>query len=561
MIDKEKFIQLSRNVHGDKYDYSKVEYNKVVDKVCIVCPIHGEFWQSARQHYKGQGCPKCGIESRSEKKSDTVESLKEKFIKKFGDKYDLSLITTYTDSKTKVPLICHEKNEDGTEHGVFYIAPNYLLLGQGCPVCGNLKKGQDRKLSQEDVEKRIKELFPNYDVSKLEYKGTQTKVTVGCPKHGYFKITPDSLFNGCGCSKCGNERAAIKQTKTTEEFITEAKAKHKDYYSYEKTVYVNHNTPVTITCPVHGDFQQKPFDHLSGCGCRLCRATVSNLEIEIYDFIKSIYHGKIIKNCRSLIKGRELDIVIPDKKLAIEFDGLFWHCEKNIKDRNYHLDKTKKCAGAGYQLIHIFEDEWVYKKDICKSRIRNLLGVNKEKHYARKCTVRQLTKEESTSFFKQNHIQGNVGGTVCLGLFDGDRLVSAMSFSELRKNLGCEKQENTFELLRFANKLNTSVCGGASKLFKYFIETYKPEKVISYADKRWSIGKLYETLGFHLSHESRPSYFYVFGDTRKNRFGYRKDVLIKKYGCKPEETEHEFCLSKKWYRIYDCGTMVYIWAK
>ena len=124
-----------------------------------------------------------------------------------------------------------------------------------------------------------------------------------------------------------------------------------------------------------------------------------------------------------------------------------------------------------------------------------------------------------------------------------------------------KKQEGVYELLRFANKLNCSVCGSASKMLKYFIKTYNPNKIISYADRRWSNGKIYETMGFKLSHESRPSYFYVFGDTRKNRFGFRKDVLIKKYGCKPEQTEHEFCLSKKWYRIYDCGAKVYIWTR
>jgi very-short-patch-repair endonuclease len=495
MITKENFIKKSNQIHGFKYDYSKVNYNKVTDKVCIICPEHGEFWQEARQHYKGQGCPKCSIEKRSRNKRGDTES----FIKK------------------------------------------------------------------------AKEIYGNkYEYSKVEYVNSQKNIIIICPEHGEFQKRPDTFLQGHGCPKCGRKTIGDKLSLTKEQFIEKSKEIHGDKYDYSKANYINQKTKVCIICPEHGEFWQNPYTHYNGNGCPKCGvikrlkttedADSSSYKEEIYDFIKKITTATIIRNDNKTTE-QTLDFVMPEKKLAIEFDGLFWHCEKIIKDKNYHLKKTENCAKAGYQLIHIFEDEWVYKKDICKSRIMNLLGVNEEKHYARKCVIRELTKEESSAFFKQNHIQGNVGGSVCLGLFDNNELVSAMSFSELRKNLGSEKQKNTYELLRFANKLNASVCGGASKLFKHFVKTYNPQKVISYADRRWSVGKLYETLGFQLSHISRPSYFYVFEDTRKNRFGYRKDVLIKKYGCKPEQTEHEFCLSKKWYRIYDCGTMVYTWRK
>ena len=134
-----------------------------------------------------------------------------------------------------------------------------------------------------------------------------------------------------------------------------------------------------------------------------------------------------------------------------------------------------------------------------------------------------------------------------------------MSFGNLRKNLGQkETNDNHYELLRFCNFINYRVVGGASKLLKYFERIYKPEKLISYADRRWSNGNLYKQIGFTESHKSKPNYFYVEGNKRHNRFGYRKDILISKYGCKPEMTEKEFCrnilgLS----RIYDCGNLVY----
>ncbi len=132
-----------------------------------------------------------------------------------------------------------------------------------------------------------------------------------------------------------------------------------------------------------------------------------------------------------------------------------------------------------------------------------------------------------------------------------------MNFGNLRKNLGSSSNENEYELLRFCNKLNTTVIGSASKLFQHFIKNVKYSKIISYADIRWSKGKLYETLGFEYLRDSEVNYFYVIGQTRKNRFNFRKDILISKYGCSPEDTEHNFCFNQGWYRIYDCGTKVY----
>ena len=167
-------------------------------------------------------------------------------------------------------------------------------------------------------------------------------------------------------------------------------------------------------------------------------------------------------------------------------------------------------------------------------------------------------------FLNNNHIQGFTGSQYYFGLYihkelEPDELVSLMSFGSLRKNLGNNSStENSFELVRFCNKLNTNVIGGASKLFKHFVKHYKPENIISYADKRWSQGKLYETLGFNLSHESKPNYFYVNGQKRENRFNYRKDILVSKYGCSIDDTEKNFTKETlKLKRIYDCGTKVY----
>ena len=131
----------------------------------------------------------------------------------------------------------------------------------------------------------------------------------------------------------------------------------------------------------------------------------------------------------------------------------------------------------------------------------------------------------------------------------------------IKKCVHRKNKDEEYEMLRFCNKLNTNVVGGASKLFKYFIEQYLPKSVVSYADKRWSNGNLYKQLGFELYNESKPSYYYVIGKKRINRYNLRKDVLVKKYGCPQDVSEHQFCLQQKWYRIYDCGCYCFKFEK
>ena len=556
MINKEEFIKRAREIHGDKYDYSKVNYTKVTDKVCIICPEHGEFWQEARQHYRGQGCPKCGINNRTEKKKDTKESFIKKAEEIYGNKYDYSKVN-YKNSLTKVSIIC-------PEHGEFSKRPDGFLNGQGCPICGRLKGFQSIRLTTEEFIKRAKEIHGNkYDYSKVKYNSQKDKVCIICPEHGEFWQNPYTHYNGQGCPKCGIIKRSKTQSKSTEKFIKQAIEVHGNKYDYSKTNYINSHHLVSIICPEHGEFWQNPTYHLSGCGCQKCGMITSHYEDSLFDYIKSIYKGKIIRDNRTILSNlkQSLDIYIPDLKIAFEFDGLYWHNELNKPDKNYHLKKTEECLKKGIQLIHIFEDEWLYKQDIVKSRIKNLLGLITDKIYARKCIIKEITNKESKTFCENNHIQGGINSKYSFGLFFNNELVSVMTFGNKRKNLGSKSITDNYELLRFCNKLNTNVIGGASKLLKYFIKTYNPQEIISYADRKWSIGKLYETLNFKFSHKSQPNYFYVFGDKKKNRFNFRKNILIEKYNCPKNMTEHEFCLSQKWYRIYDCGTLVYVWKQ
>lgn len=283
----------------------------------------------------------------------------------------------------------------------------------------------------------------------------------------------------------------------------------------------------------------------------------SNREIEIYDFIKDNYDGQIFTNLKNII-SKELDIYIPDLKLAFEFNGLFWHSEL-FKSKLYHLEKTKECLDKGIELIHIWEDDWDLKKDIVKSIIMNKLGKTPNKIWARKCEIIELEDNKLVKeFLEKNHIQGFIGSKIKLGLFFEGDLISLMTFGKIRRSLGNKRSKNdTYEMLRFCNKLNTNVVGGASRLFKYLNTNYNFDEVISYSDSSRSQGNLYKKIGFSLLSETVPNYYWVVDGVKKHRFNFRKDKLIKE-GANPNKTEVEIMLEREYYRIFDCGSRKWI---
>jgi very-short-patch-repair endonuclease len=285
--------------------------------------------------------------------------------------------------------------------------------------------------------------------------------------------------------------------------------------------------------------------------------TVSSYEKELCDLLKNC--GLTFEtNKRGFIDNYELDVYIPSHNLAIEINGLYWHSEL-YKDKNYHLNKTIECNKKGVKLLHIFEDEWLFKKDIVLSIIYNHLNISKHKIYGRNCEIKEINTENVKKFLEKNHIQGYIPSKIKLGLYNKKELVSIMTFGSLRKSLGSKHKEGDYEMLRFCNNLNTNVVGGASKLFKYFIKNNHPNNVMSYSDKRYFTGSLYEKLGFTKKHETNPNYWYFKNYIRYHRFKYRKDVLIKE-GYDKDKTEHKIMLDRNMYRIYDCGNTFWLFS-
>ena len=265
-----------------------------------------------------------------------------------------------------------------------------------------------------------------------------------------------------------------------------------------------------------------------------------------------------ITNDRSILGGKELDIYIPNKRIAIECNGVFWH-DSEHKSNNYHYNKFNDCVKNNIQLLTIWEDQVWNKPDIVKSIILSKLGIHENKIYGRKCIIRELDNKTCQDFLECNHIQGKTVGGIRIGLYYEDELVSVMVFGHTRKGIG---NENGIELIRFCNKLNTQVIGGASKLFKYYLKNYNPNSIISFSSNDISLGELYKTLGFEKVSVLKSSYWYIDPKTlcRYHRTNFTKSRLVK-MGYSTELSEYQIMKERGFLKIYDSGQQKWVYEK
>lgn len=328
--------------------------------------------------------------------------------------------------------------------------------------------------------------------------------------------------------------------------------------SPKQELFANPNKEIKFKCITCGTVDNVPSETVkwrirnTGTPCICCSGiNMGSLkQREVYEYIKSL-NVNVVANYK-LNNNKEIDIFCPEHKIGFEFDGLFWHNDLRVP-KSYHLDKTVKAAEQNIVLIHIFEDEWDYKKEIVKSRIKNLLGVTGNKIFAKNCTIKPLNKSEEIHFLETNHIQGFARSSISYGLYHHNELVSVMTFSKPSKAKGQKMITGHWELLRFCSILDTTVVGGASKLLKYFVKTHSPIQVLSFADRRWSTGNLYKNLGFQEKPSTALNYWYIKGDKRYHRFGLRKNK-----NDNQSLTEYENRLSQGYLRIWDCGSSKWI---
>ena len=390
----EDFIKRSKKLHGDKYDYCKVNYVNNNTKVILICSKHGEFSIKPKNHYRNKcSCPKC-----IKRSSFNTELLVDRFRDKYGDSFDYSKVN-YINNKTKVTITCQK-------HGDFDIS-HLSFLKSGCPSCNKIDTedfikrgkeihGDDFTYEKTIYENREKELIvtcknghdinvkPNnfYKTKKPCYvchipnrlktiewyvnefnKNHNNKYTypnisndikytsnniidIECPVHGLFKQRISNHLKNRGCHRCWIESSSL----TNEEFIKEAIEIHGNKYDYSKTNYINAKTKVTITCPIHGDFIQCPRGHRLGAGCKSCYNGTSRGEKEISDFLTKHSINNIpqysFDDCRNIVK-LIFDFYLPDYNLLIEYNGI-----------------------QHYEIVDFFGGEERFKKRIVRDKIK-----------------------------------------------------------------------------------------------------------------------------------------------------------------------------------------------
>lgn len=417
----------------------------------------------------------------------------------------------------------------------------------------------------------VKDLIHSRNCTLLstEYVDSHTKLDIKCKcGNTYQQSLSDfrSIYrNGrenC-CPSCSRSKVRLAHLYTTEYVAkriseTGCKLLSGEYQSYD--------TKLTIECrrcktPFINSW--KDFYNNGTFACSACTEnSISESELEIQSFLTENNIG-FKANVRGFFENKqELDI-LTDNNVAIEFNGIFYHSEKYGRMRQYHKQKTKNCLEKQVQLLHIWDHEWTdrkhNKKDIWKSMI--LVKLKKIPHtnriHARSCEVRPLQSKEANVFLNENHLQGEDNAKIRLGLFYKDELVQVMTFSSPRYNKHYE-----YEMIRNSSKKYHIVVGGSSKLLSHFKTTHDPQSIITYADLRYSDGKIYKTLGFIYSHISPPSYFYTNGNRIVSRIQAQKHKLSNIFdNFDEQQSEKENMAKNNFFRVWDCGCMVFCWKK
>lgn len=291
----------------------------------------------------------------------------------------------------------------------------------------------------------------------------------------------------------------------------------------------------------------------------------SKEEKEIYEHIKQIYTGEVVLGSRSVVgNGSSVDFYLPEKNIAIEYNGLYWHCiDSHVPHitKHYHYNKYLLCKENGVDLITIYGHLFQSNKDLILNRLSYKLGLSdSNKIYARKCVVKEITDSSYVTFLEKNHIQGNVPAKIRLGLYFDNELVSVMTLSNSSNRNISGSNRYDYELLRFASSKH--VVGAATKLFSYFVNTYNPDSVVTYSQNEWNSGNVYSVMGFNRIADSGPGYWYVSGDYTKvlHRTNFTKSKLVK-MGHDKSKTESEIMNQLGYHTLWDCGNSKWVWTK
>lgn len=531
-----------------KFSYDKTKYINSKARVTITCLKHGDFLAIPGIFLnRGTGCSACGKIQKSTKLRDSFESFLKKAEKVHPGKYVYDR-DSFIKTSSSLNILCKVHGEfvqNGVDH----------LSGKGCSRCGNdLVRSLKTKtyasfvLESAAVHKE-KYTYP----ANPHYVDRSSTVNILCKTHGKFKQKAFDHLAGKGCPGCKSQTTIDTHLHTFEQYVENATRRHKGRYTYLRKGYTDATLgPITIICKEHGESVLTAGNHINGANCVACSTALSAPEKELRELLKSSFTF----SDRSVIKPLELDFLSLDKKIAIEFNGLYWH-QESFKGKSYHLKKTELCKQLGVRLIHIREDLWANKNQQIRMLIQGLTS-KIEAVYGRKTTCRPITSETSKDFLDKYHIQGSTPATNFYGLFLGNRLVSVCSFSNKRGYL-FKSTPRVYELTRFCTTPLVRVVGGLSKMLAMFEKDINPEAIKSYCDLDLFTGACYEAAGFCLEKVSPPNYIYFKGTAVASRYSMQKHLLEKKLKVFDSAlSEKENCENNGWFRYFGVGTATYV---
>lgn len=407
----------------------------------------------------------------------------------------------------------------------------------------------NKKPAIEEILKFLK--LKEFTLLSKEYINNYSKLEVMCPKKHIWNITWGNLKNGNGCPDCyGNRKHTLEEVQTiVGEFG----------YKLLKLEFINIDKKIDLICPKNHIYSVRLHDFMTKKSrCVSCSHQTSNAEKEILKFIQQYHIGakkvkfyELNNDAPKEYRNKELDIFIPELNLAIEYCGLYWHSEvSGEKKANQHSNKLKWCREQNVRLITIFEDEWLTRQEQVKNLLLSVLKIHNVKIGARKCSIKQISKEQAKQFININHIQPLYTCEVSFGLFFNNILIGAITGNNHHRN-----GQTSFVLQRLCFTSGYQIPGGASKLLKALTNYAKEKgytKLVSWSDSRISEGSVYEKLNFKFKIEYKQDYSYVLNGCYNKRFS--KQSLKKTQEEKlTGKTEPVLRKEQGYYRIWDCG--------
>lgn len=581
---RKTYYNLIKNTVIPLFEYEETFpiLNNIYNWECITCRYH---YSSDMKNYNHLFCPKCVCNDNSSSIKDRDNYLRDSIVSYINKEYSGSYrflkskmfiqifgLYSYLRILEKTEKICKKENPFSLIVKSFideiYEIPICELNGCDNLVKHNSNYGWQKYCSyacNAKSEERMNRLFGsnNYfakpeNIIKINNNNLSK---YGVVRYSQTEEYKNRLKSGDIIRNANPQKVSLTRMMNHYNSIDSKFTKIKKLFSFEE--YKEYGSSTYYRYKWLCNVCDHKFEWWLNMGCEpicpQCKPKGTKHEVLIKNLLNKYNIPYIFRDRKVLQNGQEIDIYIPSKKLGIEINGLYYHTDTRLP-KSYHYDKMIAMQNNGNDLIHIFGDELLRKEKIVLNKLKYRLGLVNRSIGARECIVKEIDNKTKTKFLKKYHIQGDVNASIKLGLFYKNKLVAVMTFGEPRSGIGSNKhEENTYELIRFCTIFNFNISGAASKILKYFKDNYKWSKIYSYADRRWSNGKVYEKIGFKLTGSRKYNYWYTKNHTeRLHRSGFRKDERrIKLENHNPNISELEDMKNNGYEVVWDCGTLTY----